>query len=167
MAVAEYEAQLAGLVAHQIAHIVLRDTTSAASHMKRFRVRAAMAAAGTGKKSLLDSLEEIDLYLRPGSELMQFDLESEQRATKLAAKLMIEAGYPPNEAWTFFENLRSNHKQQSESYLANHSLLGLDNSETSQVLQGKQFRLVSRVQFTEDLEDNFKILAFKRRFKQL
>lgn len=147
MAVAKSEAQLAGLLAHQMAHIILRDTTSIASRMKRFRVRAAMAAAATGEKSLLDSLEEIDLYLMPSSELMHFDLESERRAANLAAKLMTKAGYAPLEAWAFFQNLQINHKQATEFYLARHPYLNPDSPETTQGLQGKQFRLVSKYKF--------------------
>jgi Zn-dependent protease with chaperone function len=147
MAVAKSEAQLAGLLAHQMAHIILRDTTSIASRMKRFRVRAAMAAAATGEKSLLDSLEEIDLYLMPSSELMHFDLKSERRAAILAAKLMTTAGFAPLEAWAFFQNLQINHKQAAESYLVRHPYLKLGSPETSQGLQRKQFRLVSKYKF--------------------
>jgi len=144
MAAAENEAQLAGLVAHQMAHIVLRDATSTASRMKRFRVRAAMAVASTGKKSLLDSLGEIGLYLTPGSELMRYDTESEIRATTLAAKLMAEAGYKPLEADIFFQNLQMKHDEMSEFYLARHPVLDLDDLATSQAMQGKPSRLVSK-----------------------
>jgi len=147
MAAAETEAQLAGLVAHQIAHIILRDVTSIASRIKRFRVRAAMAAAATGKKSLLESLEEINLYLVPGSELMHFDIESERRATELAANLMAEAGYPPLAAWTFSQNLHIDNKHQADSYLARHPSLDLGDTEVTQDLKGKSFQLTSKRKF--------------------
>lgn len=147
MAAAESEAQLAGLMAHQIAHIVLRDSTSKASRMKRFRVRAAMAVASTGKKTLLDALGEIGLYLAPGSELMRFDTESERQATTVAAKLMAEAGYELLEAEAFFQNLQIKHGKRAEFYLARHPFLDLDDPASSQASPRKSSRLVSKRKF--------------------
>jgi len=147
MAAAESEAQLAGLVAHQIAHIILRDATSKASRMKRFRVRAAMVVASTGEKSLLESLEEIDLYLIPSSQLMHFDTDSERLAIALAAKLMVEAGYEPREADIFFRNLQINHGEVAAFYLSRHLLLNIDDPTSSQTFQGKTSRVVSKRKF--------------------
>lgn len=147
MAAAESEAQLAGLLAHQMAHIILREATSMASRMKRFRVRAAMVAASTGEKTLLDSLGEIDLYLTPSSELMRFNTESEQRATKLATELVAKAGYDPLEAEAFFQNLETKHGEAAGFYLLRHPLLNLRDSSNSQASQEKSFRLISKRKF--------------------
>jgi len=147
MAAAESEAQLASLVAHQIAHIILRDTTSKASRMKRFRVRAAMVVASTGEKSLLESLGEIDLNLVPSSELMHFDTDSERRTVVLAAKLMAEAGFEPREADIFFQNLQIEHGEVAAFYLSRHPLLNIDDPTSSQALQEKATRVVSKRKF--------------------
>jgi predicted Zn-dependent protease len=61
MATARSEAQLAGLIAHQLAHIVLRHATGMASRKARFRVRAALAASSTAEVTLLESLRAIGL----------------------------------------------------------------------------------------------------------
>jgi len=147
MSAAENEAQLAGLIAHQMAHILLRDATSTASRMKRFRIRAAMVAASTGEKSLLDSLGEIDLYLTPGSVLMRFDTDSEQQVVALATKLMVEGGYDPLEAEVFFQNLQKKHGEMAALYLSRHPLLNIDALKSSQALQGKPYRVISKRKF--------------------
>ena len=106
-----------------------------------------MAVAATEKKSLLDSLEEIDLYLVPGSGLMHFDVETEQRATELAANLMAKAGYPPTTASTFFQSLQTSHKQQGDTYLTRHPSLSFNDPKIAGDFRGKPFQLVSERKF--------------------
>jgi len=147
MAAAESEAQLAGLVAHLLAHIVLRDSTSKASLADRFRVRAAMAAASTGKKTLLTSLEEISLYLRPGSDLMRYDTDYEKRADWIAENLMVEAGYDPAAGQSFFKQLHDNHAERATFFLQRHPVQEIAASRGSPSVQGNSSPLVSKRKF--------------------
>jgi len=115
------EDQLAGVLAHQIAHVVLRDTTRQASLQARFRVRASMVAASTEKKTLLEALEEIGFFLMPGSEAMNYGNESEYAASALVTLMLQAAGYSALDANGLFVNQEEGVDQSLRVYSERHA----------------------------------------------
>jgi len=120
IAVTKDETQLAGIMAHQIAHVSLRHITRELSRAKRFKVRAAMVAASTGKKSLVQALEEADLAVVPGAPTHFFSPEVEIEANRLAAQILADAGYDPLSVSRGFQNLHEHHSDEGADFLTRH-----------------------------------------------
>lgn len=114
---AENEAQLAGLLAHSLAHSALRHTTVRASRNEPFRIRAALAAAATGRSTILEAMRAIGMEPGLGGGLMSYDPASERQASQLAGRLLTAAGYDPREMEKFLALLRSS---PADSFAGSH-----------------------------------------------
>src|SRR6266851_4121316 len=97
---ADNEAQVAGVLGHEISHVILRHGTNQASKANLMQIPALLAAAVTGSNLLaqLTSLGAAGLLLR-------FSRTDESEADASGTKIMNEAGYNPIEMAHFFEKL--------------------------------------------------------------
>ena len=120
MATAQSEAQLAGLIAHELAHIILRHATGTASRKARFRVRAALAAASTSEVTLLESLRAIGLSVHPASELLRYGPDAEHDARALARSMMTASGYDPSESASLMQSLQTDDSEGAKFFLERH-----------------------------------------------
>jgi beta-barrel assembly-enhancing protease len=105
---AENEAQLAGVMAHEMAHVALRHGTNQASKANLIQIPA-MIAGGMlgGNGGLLGGLAQLGVGLGANSVLMKFSRSAEQEADYLGALMMADAGYNPIEMARFFEKLEA------------------------------------------------------------
>ena len=132
---AKNESQLAGLIAHQLAHTVLRHTTSKASKKARFRVRAAFVASSTGKKTLLESLQMIGMDLHPASDLLSYAPNSELNAEALAVDIMTAVGYDPNATEDFFQVLQKDYPDRAAFFLQRHPVSDQRRQESEAIVE--------------------------------
>lgn len=108
LAAADNEAQVAGVLAHEIAHVALRHGTSQASKANLIQLPAALAAAAVGRQgSLLGQLTQLGISLGAGSILLKYSRNAERDADLLGARIMARAGYDPVEMARFFEKLEA------------------------------------------------------------
>ncbi len=103
---AENEAQLAGVLAHEISHVGLRHSTNQASKANFWQIPLAIAGLATGG-SLLGELTQIGLGLGVNSVLLKYSRDAEHDADILGARTMAKAGYDPVEMARFFEKLKA------------------------------------------------------------
>jgi beta-barrel assembly-enhancing protease len=103
---AENEAQLAGVIAHEMSHIVLRHPTNQASKRNLVALPALLAGALAGH-SLLGQLAQIGVAFTANSALLKFSRGDEAEADYNGVLLMAEAGYNPREMARFFEILEA------------------------------------------------------------
>lgn len=106
IAAAENEAQLAGVIAHEMSHIVLRHPTNQASKRNLVALPAVLASALAGN-SLLGQLAQIGIGFTANSALLKFSRTDEAEADYNGAEMMAEAGYNPMELARFFERLEA------------------------------------------------------------
>ncbi|HYM13332.1 MAG TPA: M48 family metallopeptidase [Bryobacterales bacterium] len=106
IAAAENEAQLAGVMAHEISHVVLRHSTNEASKAYAWQIPLAIAGAAAGG-SLLGQLTQLGLGLGVNSVLLKYSRDAEHDADILGARTMAKAGYDPVEMARFFEKLKA------------------------------------------------------------
>ena len=99
------EGELAGVMAHEIAHVALRHGTNQASKSELIQLPAMLASAFTGY-SLAGRLASLGIGLGANSVLMKFSRNNERDADLLGARIMAEAGYNPIELARFFEKLQ-------------------------------------------------------------
>jgi beta-barrel assembly-enhancing protease len=102
---ADNEAQLAGVMAHEMSHVILRHGTNQASKANLLRIPAILAATIAGNGSLLGQLAQLGIGLGFNSVLLKFSRTDETQADALGSRLMSEAGYNPMEMARFFEKL--------------------------------------------------------------
>ena len=99
------EAQLAGVMAHEMSHVILRHGTHEATKARGVGLVAALAGAVAGNGSALGRLTNVGLGLGANSFILHFSREAESEADALGSHLMADAGYNPIEMARFFEKL--------------------------------------------------------------
>jgi predicted Zn-dependent protease len=118
---ADNEAQLAGVMAHEIAHVALRHGTNQASKANLIQLPAMLAGAiAGGSGSILGQLAQLGIGLGANSVLLKFSRGAESDADLLGAKLMAEAGYNPLEMARFFEKLEAQGGRTAPQFLSSH-----------------------------------------------
>ncbi len=118
---AENEAQLAGVMAHEISHVALRHGTNQASKANLIQLPAALAGH-VGGGSMMGSLAQVGVGLGANSALMKFSRNAESQADCNGALMMGDAGFNPVEMARFFEKLEAEAGKQSRmaSFFSSH-----------------------------------------------
>lgn len=118
---ADNEAQLAGVIAHEMSHVVLRHGTKQLTAQNLVQLTLLLAAALAGH-SLLGQLTQIGLGLGANSVLLKFSRTDEEQADYNGTEIMAEAGYNPVELGRFFEKLEKKSGAQGsiEQFLSDH-----------------------------------------------
>lgn len=101
------EAQLAGVMGHEMSHVILRHGTNQASKAKMIEIPAALALQMSGKGTMMGQLAQIGIGLGANSMLLKFSRNAESQADLMGSHLMAEAGYDPMEMAHFFQKLNS------------------------------------------------------------
>ena len=117
---ADNEAQLAGVMAHEISHVALRHATNQASKANILQLPAAIASAVLGQGSVLAQLGQLGLGLGLNSVLLKYSRDAERQADVLGAHLMAGAGYNPVEMAHFFEKLEAQGSRRAPEFLSSH-----------------------------------------------
>jgi predicted Zn-dependent protease len=103
---ARNEGELAGVLAHEISHVVLRHGTNQASkaYVAKNAMRLLDAALGGAKEGLRTLAYSLGLA-GPGRLFMKFNRDAESQADVEGARLMAAAGYDPRDMADFFQRL--------------------------------------------------------------
>jgi beta-barrel assembly-enhancing protease len=117
---ADNEAQVAGVMAHEIAHVALRHGTNQASKANLIQLPAMLAGAIAGNGSILGQLAQLGVGLGANSVLLKFSRDAERDADLLGANMMARAGYNPIEMARFFEKLEAQGGSRGPQFLSDH-----------------------------------------------
>ncbi|MGH9719948.1 MAG: M48 family metallopeptidase [Bryobacteraceae bacterium] len=112
---ADNEAQVAGVMAHEIAHVALRHGTNQASKANLMQVPAVLVGVATGS-NLWAQLTNLGAT----SLLLKFSRTAETQADLLGARIMSQAGYNPVEMARFFEKLEAEGGSRAPEFLSDH-----------------------------------------------
>jgi len=99
------EAQLAGVMGHEMSHVILRHGTHEASKANLIELPALLAGSLIGNDTLAGKLARMGLGLGANSFILKFSRDAESEADALGSHLMSEAGYDPVQMASFFEKL--------------------------------------------------------------
>jgi predicted Zn-dependent protease len=100
------EAQLAGVMGHEMSHVILRHGTNQATKAEFIRLPAILAQAGGGS-SLTARMAQGGIALLSTGVLLKFSRSAESQADLTGSHLMAEAGYDPREMARFFDKLNA------------------------------------------------------------
>lgn len=108
IAAADNEGQVAGVMGHEMAHVILRHGTNQASKANLIQLPLALAGGMLGGDGgIMGSLAQLGIGLGANSVLMKFSRNAENEADLLGARLLHSAGYNPVELARFFEKLEA------------------------------------------------------------
>jgi len=105
IAAAKNEAQLAGVMAHEMSHVYEQHSAKAATSTKRTIAEILGAAGGILGGSAVGDLARMGIQFGAGTLLMKYSREDESQADAVGAIIMYKAGYNPMELANFFEIL--------------------------------------------------------------
>lgn len=101
---ADNEAQLAGVMAHEISHVVQRHGTRAASKQMAAQFPLAILGGMMGNSTLAKAAEA-GISFGVGSFFLKNSRQSESEADLLGTDIMYDTGYEPRQMAVFFEKL--------------------------------------------------------------
>jgi predicted Zn-dependent protease len=113
------EAQLAGVMGHEMSHVILRHGTNQASKSKLIELPAVLGSQVAGG-SLLGQLTQLGIGLGANSVLLKFSRSAESQADLMGSHLMAEGGYNPMEMARFFEKLNTQGGGRTIQFFSDH-----------------------------------------------
>jgi predicted Zn-dependent protease len=113
------EAQLAGVMGHEMSHVILRHGTNQASKSQLIELPAILGAQMTGS-SMVGKLAQLGIGLGANSVLLRFSRTAESQADLMGSHLMAQAGYDPVQMARFFEKLNTEGGQRAPQFLSDH-----------------------------------------------
>src|SRR5437588_1171781 len=113
------EGQLAGVMGHEMSHVILRHGTNQASKSKLIELPAVLGSEMAGS-SMVGKLAAMGIGLGANSVLLKFSRSAESQADLMGSHLMAEAGYNPMEMARFFEKLNAQGGSHGLQFLSDH-----------------------------------------------
>ncbi len=134
---ADNEAQVAGVMGHEIGHVVLRHSTNQASKATMFQLPAMFAAGMMDKKGgMLAALGQLGLGLGVNSALMSYSRNAERDSDIVGARMLAAAGYNPVEMATFFQKLEQAGGRGGPEFFSSHPNPGNRVKAVTEEIQG-------------------------------
>src|SRR5579864_7275860 len=113
------EAQLAGVMGHEMSHVILRHGTNQATKAKMIELPAVLAGQMAGG-SMMGKLAQAGIGLGANSVLLKIGRSAESQADLMGSHLMAESGYDPMEMARFFEKLNAQGGGRTIQFLSDH-----------------------------------------------
>jgi Zn-dependent protease with chaperone function len=119
---ADNEAQIAGVMGHEIAHVILRHGTNQASKGQLIGgIGGALGGILGGSK--LGQLASAGGVLAANSVLLKYSRDAESQADLMGTQILYDSGYAPRAMAEFFDKLAKEHKGSSiEEFFSNHPI---------------------------------------------
>lgn len=102
---ADNESQLAGVMAHEIAHVALRHGTNQASKASMAQMPLAILGGLMGSNSTAAALAQLGAGFTLNSILLKYSRDAESQADLMATQILYDAGFDPKAMGQFFNKL--------------------------------------------------------------
>jgi len=116
---ADNEAQLAGVLAHEMSHVYMQHSAKQAPKATVAQVIAGLAGAVL-PQSGLGNLGRMGIQIGAGTMLMKYSRTDEAQADSVGAIIMYRAGYNPQAMADFFETLQKKYGAGGPQLLSDH-----------------------------------------------
>ena len=113
--------EVAGVMAHELSHVVLRHGTLQAAKAQKFQIGAIAgqiigAIVGGTKGEIIAQGSQIGL----GTYFLKYSREYEREADLLGAQIMARAGYDPRQMANMFRTIQQQGGNQGPEFLSDH-----------------------------------------------
>jgi beta-barrel assembly-enhancing protease len=117
---ANNEGQLAGVIAHEIAHVALRHGTNQMS--KAYAAQAPLAILGglLGSDSIGAILARTGASFAANSVLLKFSRDAEREADLMGTQILYDSGYDPRAMAQFFQKLEAESGSRGSEFFSSH-----------------------------------------------
>ncbi len=117
---ADNEGQLAGVLAHEIGHVVLRHGTNNASKAQVAQVPLSVLGGLLGSGGLAGELAAMAASFGVNSLFLKYSRDAERQADLIGTQILYDSGYDPEQMARFFEKLEQEQKQRPIEFLSDH-----------------------------------------------
>ena len=117
------EAELAGVMGHEIAHVVMRHSTRQASRQAKASIPLAILSGvlGASVGGWAGSLAQMGISIGAGGVFTKYSRDAETEADMVGAQIIYDAGFDPYAMVTFFQKLKDQQGNAGgPSFLASH-----------------------------------------------
>lgn len=117
---ADTEAQIAGVMAHEIGHVVMRHGTNQVS--KAYLAQAPFAILGgvLGSNSIGSVLTQLGAGFGLNSLFLKYSRDAESQADLMGTQILHDSGYDPRAMVEFFEKIQAESKGRAVEFFSDH-----------------------------------------------
>ena len=119
---ADNEAQLAGVIGHEIGHVILRHGTNQATKAQVGQGALAILGAVLGDRGV-GQIATVGGGFLANSVLLKYSRDAETESDLMGTQILYDLGYDPIGMAQFFEKLAKEHKgSKAEQFFSNHPI---------------------------------------------
>ncbi|HEY2914500.1 MAG TPA: M48 family metallopeptidase [Candidatus Angelobacter sp.] len=158
---AENEAQLAGVLAHEMSHVYMQHSAKQAPKATWANIIAGLGGAVL-PQSGLGNLARMGIQFGAGTMLMKYSRGDEAQADSTGAIIMYKAGYNPQAMADFFETLQKKYGAGGPQLLSDHPNPGNRTAAVQQEIQNwpKKNYTSNSPEFATAKQDATKVKAY-------
>jgi beta-barrel assembly-enhancing protease len=108
---AENEAQLAGVIGHEIGHVALRHGTNQMTKATAMQLPLSVLGGVMGSESIVGLLTQVGANFGAQSILLKYSRTAENQADIIGTQILYDNNYDPREMANFFMKLEEESKQ--------------------------------------------------------
>ncbi|MEO5936349.1 MAG: M48 family metalloprotease [Terriglobales bacterium] len=138
------ESELAGVMAHEIAHVVMRHSVNQASKQAAAQIPLAILGGRLGG-GMAGQLAQLGIGFGVGSLFMKYSRDAEREADLVGADMLHDAGFNPNGMVTFFRKLEGEGGSRGSEFFQSHP-----NPGNRAELVSKEIATLGRKQYASD-----------------
>jgi len=117
---ADNEAQLAGVMAHEIGHVALRHGTNQASKAYIAQAPLALIGGALGSNSIGSVLAQLGVGFATNSLLLKYSRDAERQADLMGTQILYDSGYDPHAMVEFFEKIQAESGGRASEFFSSH-----------------------------------------------
>jgi hypothetical protein len=108
---ADNEAQLAGVIGHEIGHVALRHGTNQMTKATAMQLPLAVLGGVVGRNSIVGLLSQVGANFGAQSVLLKYSRDAERQADLVGTQILYDNNYDPRQMAQFFMKLEEESKK--------------------------------------------------------